>query len=184
MTRIRWIITDFISANQSHPCHLCSIKEISLYLLIRFKEMEKHIDGYLISTEKERFDWKVIHDFLANSYWAKNIPLETVKRSVEHSLAVGVYLEGRQVGFARAITDCATFAYVADVFIVEDQRGKGLSKMLMQFLLDHPDLQGLRRIMLATRDAHSLYAQFGFKPLEIPARWMDKHNPEVYNTVL
>jgi GNAT superfamily N-acetyltransferase len=133
-----------------------------------------------IDTDKSRLDLAVIHGFLTTSYWAKGIPRETVERSIEGSLCFGVYEGPRQVGFARVITDSATFAYLADVFILESHRGRGLSRRLMDAIVAHPSLQGLRRWMLATRDAHGLYARYGFKPLAAPDRMMELHNPGVY----
>lgn len=130
-------------------------------------------DDYLVSTDKGKLDLSVIHGFLSRSYWAKNIPMETVRKSVDNSLAFGVYHAGKQIGFARLITDYAAFAYLADVFILEEYRGRGLSKWLMECILAHPDLQGLRRWLLATRDAHGLYSQFGFTPLNAPEKWME-----------
>ena len=132
-------------------------------------------------------DIDFIHSYLTRSYWAEGITKEIVSRSIAWSLCFGVFNNekqampaDRQVGFARMVTDEATFAYLADVFIDEDHRGKGLSKWLMKAILSHPDLQGLRRILLATRDAHGLYAQFGFTPFTNPDRWMQLHNPDVY----
>lgn len=128
-------------------------------------------------------DISFIHSFLAKSYWAGGIPLETLTKAIENSLCFGVFAEsGEQVGFARMITDCATYAYLADVFIIEAHRGKGLSKSLMQFITAYPSLQGLRRITLATRDAHNLYARFGYKSLANPTLFMEKWNPDVYKT--
>jgi GNAT superfamily N-acetyltransferase len=135
---------------------------------------------YTISTEKTRLDIAVIHDFLTHSYWAAGIPLATVEQSIEHSLAFGVYHGTRQVGLARLITDYATFAYVADVFIVEEYRGRGLSKWLMETIASHPDLQGLRRWMLFTRDAQGLYRKIGFAPSKMPERIMERFFPDVY----
>lgn len=106
--------------------------------------------------------------------------METVQQSIDNSISFGVFHLGRQIGFARVITDKATFAYVADVFIDEAYRGQGLSKWLMEEIMTHPDLQGLRRMMLATRDAHGLYTQFGFSELTFPERWMQIHNPDIY----
>jgi GNAT superfamily N-acetyltransferase len=118
-------------------------------------------------------DVAAIHDYLSNhSYWAKGIPLEIVQRSVNNSLCFGIYKDRKQVGFARWITDTAVFGWLADVYILEAYRGHGLSKKLMSFMLFHPDLQGLRRYMLGTLDAHGLYAQFGFKAIENPERLM------------
>jgi GNAT superfamily N-acetyltransferase len=143
--------------------------------------------GYSISTDKNKMDIDFIHSFLTGSYWAEGVTKEIVSKSISGSLCFGVFnLEkqampaGRQVGFARMVTDEATFAYLADVFIDDDHRGKGLSKWLMEVILSHPGLQGLRRILLATRDAHGLYTQFGFTPLNNPDRWMQIHNPGVY----
>ncbi|OWY25835.1 N-acetyltransferase [Sphingobacteriales bacterium UPWRP_1] len=137
--------------------------------------------SYTISTNKLRLQICTIYHFLSNhSYWAKNIPLETVQQSIDHSLCFGVYYHAKQVGFARVITDFATFAYLADVFILPPFRGLGLSKWLMQVIFQHPPLQQLRRWMLATADAQTLYAQYGFTPLANPGRIMEKHNPLVY----
>src|ERR1700742_4954107 len=133
-----------------------------------------------VSTDPARIDLLKVHEFLTNSYWAKGIPLETVQRSIENSICFGLYFAKEQIGFARVITDRATFAYLADVFILEAYRGRGLSKWLMDCIVAHPDLQGLRRCMLATRDAHKLYAQYGFTPIQKPDRWMEKHDPDVY----
>ena|ERR1700739_1370236 len=132
------------------------------------------MSDYSISTDKTKLQLDVVYNYLSvESYWAKNIPLETVKKSIEGSLCFGVYFKDKQVGFARVISDYATFAYLADVFILEPHRGKGLSKKLMVEIMKHPKLQGLRRFSLATRDAHSLYAQFGFKPLAKPESIME-----------
>jgi N-acetylglutamate synthase-like GNAT family acetyltransferase len=137
-------------------------------------------DNFSISTDKSKLDIQVIHDFLSKSYWAENIPAETVRQSIEGSLCFGVYDENKQVGFARIITDKATFAYLADVFIIDEYRGRGLSKWLMEVIMNLPELQGLRRMMLATRDAHGLYKQFGFTPLTHTDRWMQIHKPDIY----
>ena len=137
--------------------------------------------AYHISTDKSKLNESLIHQYLSEeSYWAKGITIDTLKRSIENSMCFGVYNESGQVGFARIISDRATFAYLADVFILPAHRGKGLSKMMMEFIVQHPDLQGLRRWMLATADAHWLYAKYGFTPLAKPERWMEKHNPDVY----
>jgi N-acetylglutamate synthase-like GNAT family acetyltransferase len=136
---------------------------------------------YNISDDKSKLQLEVIHQYLANeSYWAKNIPLSTVTKSIENSLCFGVYWNNKQIGFARVITDCATFAYLADVFVLEPHRGKGLSKKLMQYILQHTDLQGLRRFMLATQDAHSLYEQFGFIPVSNPQNIMEIKKENIY----
>ena len=142
--------------------------------------MTVHKDAYTISTDKERLDIPYIHAFLSRSYWAENIPIETVRRSIKGSLCFGVYEGEKQVGFARVVTDEAIFAYLADVFIDEAWRGRGLSKWLMEIIVGHPGLQGLRRFMLATKDAHGLYAQYGFTPLGLPERWMNIHRPGLY----
>jgi GNAT superfamily N-acetyltransferase len=133
-----------------------------------------------ISTDPRRIHLQTVHGFLTNSYWAKGIPVETVRRSIANSLCFGIYHQGRQVGFARVVSDLATFAYLADVFILEPYRGRRLSKWLMECILSHPDLQGLRRWMLATRDAHALYQQYGFSSLKAPERWMEIHHPNIY----
>jgi GNAT superfamily N-acetyltransferase len=137
-------------------------------------------DRFFISTEKEKFDIDLIHSFLTRSYWAEGISKEIIKRSIEGSLCFGVFENDKQIGFARMITDKATFAYLADVFIIEEYRGLGLSKWLMEVIISHPDLRGLRRMMLATRDAHELYKKFGFTPLNNVDRWMQIHNPDIY----
>jgi GNAT superfamily N-acetyltransferase len=137
-------------------------------------------DEFEISTDPARLDLPGVHAFLTASYWAKGIPLPAVERSVRHSICFGIYRGHQQVGFARVISDRATFAYLADVYILPAFRGRGLAKWLMQCILAHPDLQGLRRWSLLTRDAHRLYQAFGFQPLKAPERWMEKHDPEVY----
>jgi N-acetylglutamate synthase-like GNAT family acetyltransferase len=133
-----------------------------------------------ISTDPARIDLSTVYVFLTASYWARGIPRETVERAIENSLAFGIYHGARQVGFARVITDRATFAYLADVFVLPDCRGRGLSKWMMECIMAHPDLQGLRRWMLATQDAHELYRKYGFVPLKAPQRWMEIHRPDVY----
>jgi GNAT superfamily N-acetyltransferase len=136
---------------------------------------------FCISTDKSLLDVAFIHDFLSTqSYWAQQIPLELVQTSIEHSICFGVFHAGQQVGFARIISDCATVAYLADVFISEPFRGKGLSKWLLEIILGHPQLQGLRRWLLATADAHSLYQQFGFKPLAVSDWFMEIHIANAY----
>jgi len=137
-------------------------------------------DEYTISTDPTCLDLRVIHGFLAQSYWAEGIPMDVVRRSVDGSLNFGLYHRSRQVGFARVITDRATFAYVGDVFVLDAHRGKGLATWLMQTILAHPDLQGLRRLLLATRDAGRLYAKVGFQPLATPERYMEIHVPRLY----
>jgi len=137
-------------------------------------------DEYWITTDKEKFDMDIIHSFLTNSYWAEGISKEIIQRSIDGSLCFGVFENNKQIGFARMITDQATFAYLADVFILKEYRGRGLSKWLMEVIMSHPGLQGLRRMMLATRDAHELYKKFGFIPLTNADRWMQIHDPDIY----
>lgn len=137
-------------------------------------------DDYTISTDKDILDILYIHQFLTTSYWAEGIPVTTVQRSIEGSLCFGVYKGQQQIGFARVISDLATYAYLADVFIDEKHRGKGLSKWLVKEILQYPDLQGIRRFELGTRDAHGLYAQFGFTPLPHPEIFMQIRFPDVY----
>jgi len=135
----------------------------------------------LISTDKSKLNIPLIHKFLSGySYWAKNIPLETVQRSIENSLCFGVYVNEKQIGFARVISDYATFAYLADVFIIPAYRKRGVAKKLMEFIKEHSSLQGLRRWMLATADAQELYRQFGFTELAKPDRIMEISNPTIY----
>jgi GNAT superfamily N-acetyltransferase len=131
-------------------------------------------EGYAISTDKSLLDVHAIHDYLSNqSYWAKGRLLESVLCTIEHSICFGLYHANKQIGFARVITDQATFAYLADVYVLETHRGRGLSKWMMDYIMNYPKLQNLRRFLLATRDAHTLYEQFGFKPLSKPERWME-----------
>jgi GNAT superfamily N-acetyltransferase len=143
--------------------------------------MQRITDDYTIDTDKSRLDLPFIHHFLSTqAYWCLNIPMDTVKRSVENSLCFGVYLGGQQVGFARIISDYATIAYLGDVFIIPGHRGKGLSKQLVAGIMSHPDLQGLRRWILLTGDAHGLYHQFGWKPVSRPDLYMEIANPNIY----
>ena len=137
---------------------------------------------YEISVDPARLDLAVIYRYLSEeAYWSPGIPREIVERAVANSLCFGVYTAaGAQVGFARLITDRATYAYLADVFVLSEYRGQGLSKRLMEAIIAHPELQGLRRWMLATRDAHSLYARYGFTPLAKPERVMERHDPNAY----
>jgi GNAT superfamily N-acetyltransferase len=142
--------------------------------------MESHWQRgeYTISTDKTRLDVDVIHGFLNASYWAAGRSVETIRTSIENSLAFGIYKADEQVGFARIITDYATFAWIADVFVLEVHRGRGLSKWLMDVIISHPSLQGFRRWVLATKDAHELYRRFGFTELTRPERWMERHDPK------
>jgi len=139
------------------------------------------MENITISTDKSKLDISLIHQFLSHeSYWAKGIPIEIVKRSIDNSLCFGVFKDNKQVGFARMISDFATFAYLADVFILPEYRKLGLSKKLIKEILAHPDLQGLRAMLLGTVDAHGLYRQFGFKELEKPERFMQIRKPDIY----
>jgi GNAT superfamily N-acetyltransferase len=130
-----------------------------------------------ISTDPARLDLNVIHGFLETSYWAKGRRASVVARAIRNSLCFGVYEDGRQIGFARVVSDRAVFAYLMDVFILPECRGRGISKTLIRTILDHPDLQNLRVFLLATHDAHGLYTQFGFRPLTHPDRWMAIYDP-------
>lgn len=134
----------------------------------------------VISTDPNLLDLDVIHGFLSRAYWSEGIPRSLLARALRHSICFGVYTAGKQVGFARVITDGATYAYLADVFILEPQRGRGLSRWLMEVIMSHPDLQGLRRWGLVTRDAHGLYRKFGFAALKSPDRHMEIIDPEIY----
>lgn len=135
---------------------------------------------YVISTDKSRLDIVAMHGFLRESYWAVGVPAEVVRRSIEHSLTFGIFKGSEQAGFARVVTDYATFGYLADVFVLPANRGQGLSKWLMEVILGHPDLQGFRLWLLATRDAHGLYGRFGFKTPERIDRYMEIRRPDVY----
>ena len=136
---------------------------------------------FLISTDRKRLDLDIVHAFLTKCYWAKGIPREIVARSIENSLCFGVYEEDRQIGFGRVISDFATYAYIGDVFVLESYRGRGIAKWLMECIMWHPSLQGLRRWSLVTQDAHGLYAHYGFTPLESPERHMELGTQEFTN---
>lgn len=141
--------------------------------------------AYTITTDSSLIDVNMVHAYLSEqSYWAKDIPLETVARSIQHSFCFAVFHAQQQIGFARLVTDRATFAYLCDVFILPDHRGKGLSKWLIEEIQAYPELQGLRRWMLGTRDAHGLYAQFGWVVIDesVRTRFMQRHFPDVYTT--
>jgi GNAT superfamily N-acetyltransferase len=136
---------------------------------------------FLVSTDPALLDLPLLHDFLANrSYWATGRPPEVVRRSLDHSLGFGLYEQARQVGFARVVTDRATFAWLCDVFVLEQYRGRGLGKWLVECVLGHPALLGLRRILLGTRDAHGLYTRYGFAPLSDPSRFLEVFRADVY----
>jgi GNAT superfamily N-acetyltransferase len=146
------------------------------------KALERECGDYLVSTDPARLDLDLIHGYLAGSYWAEGIARDLVARSIENSLCFGVFRGEDQVGFARVVSDYATFAYIGDVFILAQHRGRGLGKFLMECVMKHPELQGLRRWSLVTRDAHGLYKQFGFTALAHPERYMELANPHVYGT--
>ena len=137
-------------------------------------------DDYLLTTDPDAVDVAAVHAFLHESYWARGVPLDVVRRSLEHSLSFTLLRDQRLVGFARVITDYATFAYVTDVFVLPAFRGQGLAAWMMTCILAHPELQGFRRWCLATRDAHNVYARVGFARTSIPERWMEKLDPHVY----
>lgn len=160
--------------------------------------MEVRRGEFLISTNPALLDLHVIHGFLTHGYWAKGIPRETVQQSIEHSLCFGIYHEDAdkppvlakeartgapkttQIAFARVVSDFATIAYLGDVFVLEAYRGRGLGKWMMECIMQHPSLQGLRRWILLTRDAHGLYSQFGFIPVKSPERYMELHRADIY----
>jgi GNAT superfamily N-acetyltransferase len=145
-----------------------------------FSYFERRRDRFLISTDPERLDIDAVHQYLARSYWAQNIPREIVAKSIARSLCFGLFDEQRQIGLARVITDAATFAYLCDVYVLEDYQGQGLGKWLMEAVCAHPDLQTLRRFSLATRDAHGLYEKFGFTPLKRPENQMELVRTDPY----
>jgi GNAT superfamily N-acetyltransferase len=134
---------------------------------------ERKLGRFELTTDKKRMQLDVIYRFLQKSYWANKRTLDAIKKSIEYSLPFGIFDGDKQIGFARVISDYSTFAWIADVFIDEEYRGQGLSKFLMESMLTHPELQDLRRWVLATKDAHTLYSKFGFKLLNKPERWME-----------
>jgi GNAT superfamily N-acetyltransferase len=143
--------------------------------------MEIQKGEYLISTDFEKLDLVKIHGFLSKeAYWSLNIPFETVKKAAENSLNFGVYYTDKQIGYARVISDFSTIAYLGDVFILPEYRGRGLSQWLMETITHYPELQGLRRWILLTSDAHGLYRKYGWKDIANPVNWMEKHNKDVY----
>lgn len=146
--------------------------------------MEYYKDTFTISTDKRKLDIETIHGFLTTSYWAKDITPTIVLRCIDHSLCFGIYDGQKQIGFARVISDYTTFAYLADVFVIEAYRGRGLSKWLMECIMNYPDLQGLRRWMLMTRDAQGLYSRFGFQIAARPDNVMEIARPNIYSEML
>lgn len=138
------------------------------------QQAEYQRGDYVVTTDHARFDRTAIHAFLTRSYWAEGIPREVVDRAIFGSLSFGLFEGERQIGFARAVTDGATFAYLADVYVLESHRGRGLGRWLVECVMAHPDLQGLRRFMLVTRDAHEIYRPFGFEELRAPERHMER----------
>jgi GNAT superfamily N-acetyltransferase len=136
-------------------------------------------DQFAISTEKARLCLDTVAEFLSRAYWAQGRTRDVIERSIANSLCFGLYAQDEQIGFARVVTDYATFAYLCDVFIDEHHRGRDLGKWLMGAVMAHPDLQGLRRWILATRDAHGLYRQFGWADLRDPGKWMEIYNPPI-----
>ncbi len=142
--------------------------------------LEWRFDDLVVTTDPARVDLDVVQGFLTTSYWSPGVPRDVLRRAIEHSLPFSAWRDGRQVGFARVVTDRATFAWLADVFVVPAERGRGISKRILEAVMAHPDLQGLRQFVLATRDAHGLYARHGFQPLAAPERWMHRWDPEVY----
>jgi len=143
------------------------------------KHLERHHDGYIISTDPERLDLEVIHHWISTeSYWAAGRSRRTVEASVEASLNFGIYTDsGEMVGAARVVTDFATFGWLCDVFVLDAHRGRGLGKALISAVVEHPDLSGLQRMILATADAHELYSGYGFEPMDSPERWMERNRP-------
>jgi GNAT superfamily N-acetyltransferase len=135
---------------------------------------------YAVSTDPTRLDLAAVHRYLAASYWSPGLPMDVLTRAVAGSICFGLYRGAEQVGFARVITDRATFAYLCDVYVLDAHRGRGLGRWLMEVVLEHPALQGLRRFVLVTRDAHGLYERFGFRPLARPEGYMEIHRPDVY----
>lgn len=140
-----------------------------------------HKNQFTISTDKAKLDINAIHEFLSTkAYWCLNIPKATVEKAIANSLCFGVYEGDKQIGFARVISDLSTIAYLGDVYVLEEYRGHGLSKWLMETIMTHPELQGLRRWILLTGDAHGLYRQFGWTDLADSSKWMELHNKTVY----
>lgn len=144
------------------------------------KIVETRQEGYLISTDPGKLDPVAIHAFLKTTYWAPGIPLSVVETALENSLCFGIYHGEEQVGLSRVVTDYATYAYLCDVYVLPEHRGKGLGHWMVECVMTHPALQNLRRFTLATKDAHGVYAAFGFTALAAPERMMERHDPDVY----
>ena len=144
-------------------------------------DLKQDRELYSISCDRDKLDLSVVHGFLSTSYWSPGLPIEVLRRAIAGSLCFGLYHGNAQVVFARVVTDKATFAYLCDVFVLEEHRGKKLGRWLMESVASHPDLQGLRRFVLVTRDAHGLYEQFGFRPLSRPEGYMELHRPDIYS---
>ena len=140
------------------------------------KFFESRWENLLISTDPDLLDIDAVCDFLSRAYWSQGRPRDRIELSLRHSLVFGIYADSRQIGLGRVVTDYTTFAWLCDVFIHEDHRGRGIGKWLMASILSHPELQGLRRFLLVTRDAHGLYSQFGFTSMKNPESWMERFN--------
>lgn len=144
--------------------------------------LEQRRGEYVVSTDRGRLDVASIHRFLSSSYWAPGLPRDVLERAIAGSICFGLYDHADQIGFARVVTDGATFAYLCDVYVLEPHRGRGLGTWLMEVVIGHPALQRLRRFVLVTRDAHALYERFGFRSLARPEGYMEVHRPDVYHT--
>jgi GNAT superfamily N-acetyltransferase len=136
---------------------------------------------FSLTADRARIDVDAVHAFLSRCFWAEGISKELVAKSIQHSLCFGVFDGHAQVGFARVVTDYSTYAYLCDVYVLDAYRGRGLGKWMMEFVMGHPDLQGLRRFQLVTRDAHGLYTRFGFRPPDHPERQMEIFRPGLYS---
>lgn len=143
----------------------------------------RHAD-YLISTDPAKLDVDAIHEFLKTAYWCSDVPIQIVTKALANSLCFGLYHQGKQVGLSRVVTDYATYAYLCDVYVLEAHRGQGLGHWMVECIMTHPELQNLRRFTLATRDAHGIYAAFGFTALKAPERMMERHDPGVYTRIM
>jgi GNAT superfamily N-acetyltransferase len=144
------------------------------------KIIETRQDDYLMSTDPAKLDAEAVHAFLTNAYWCQGISLALLKKALANSLCFGIYHQDKQVGLSRVVTDYATYAYLCDVYVLEEHRGKGLGHWMVECIMTHPELQNLRRFTLATRDAHGIYAAFGFSSPRAPERQMERHDPDVY----